>query len=453
LAQDIERSNFEIGSNIVNWLKHTLPNNRLLLRYYFAIIFGIAAVALALDLFFYPLINNQEAQRSQAALFALASAIAEQHLQAGDGDSQHRVGAYTLVILPAQSVQTDNTQTPTAAYTLASNQQGETYLNWRSRDGLHWVQFGPLPPIENSPNWPTWVFYGSLFVLVSLWLQPLLKDLDRISRAVDDFRNDYRAPLPQLKNSSNLKPLANNIANMADRIRQLIELQKDLGNVLSHEMRTPLSRVKFSLALLRSSNQLNEQQQTELAGIDQDVRELEQLTQAMLNFAKLDHPDMAIERQWLNAHHWISSYVEKQSRHSDTVALLLKIADEDDKTDIFADPYWLELAVSNIVNNAMRYAQSEILITLSVTSGGFSLAVADDGPGINAAETEHVIKPFYQTAGGSKKGFGLGLALVSRIAQLHGGKVNITSSALGGAEVTITGNYPNAKTQPTTARQ
>lgn len=412
-------------------------NNKLLFRYYFAIIFGIAGLALLLDLVVYPWAEKNENQRNHNALFTLASAIAEQHLLHGGSDSEHHIGHYTLRILPRQNVHTEQTQHQLTPYTLASNERNEQFLNWPSSDDRHWVQFGPLPQVNLQPSWPTWLFYGSLFVLVSLWLRPLLKDLDRISHAVDDFRNDYRAPLPQLKTSSNLKPLANNIATMAEKIRLLIDTQKDLSNVLSHEMRTPLSRVKFSLALLRDDPTLTSQQRAELSGIDQDVNELQQLTQAMLDFAKLDHPDMAIETQTMDARQWLTSYTAKQQRHCQPLLLTARIDHNDQRHTLNADPYWLELALSNLVNNATRYAQTTIDIHLTVNEKGFSLSVADDGPGIDSSEQQQVIKPFYQSPGGDNKGFGLGLALVSRIAQLHGGQLQLHDCALGGAEVSI----------------
>lgn len=435
-------------SKLLNKLTRSRPNNRLLFRYYFAIIFGIAALALLLDLVFYPWIKNHETQRMQNALYTLANEIAEQHLSHGGGNSEQTIDQYTLRIFSRQNVHTEQTGENPTRYSLASNQRGQSFLNWPSRDGQHWVQFGPLQELQVQPDWPTWIFYGSLFVLVSLWLQPLLKDLDRISRAVDDFRNDYRAPLPQLKNSSNLKPLANNIATMAEKIRQLIDTQKDLSNVLSHEMRTPLSRVKFSLALLRSDNQLSAEQQAELEGIDQDLNELQQLTQAMLDFAKLDHPDMAIEPQELNASQWLTSYVDKQKRHCEHLALNTVIDNKDNSDVIIADPYWLELALSNLIANAIRYAKTKITLFFTVTHHGFNLTVTDDGPGIEQAEQHQVTKPFYQATTKNNKGFGLGLALVNRIAQLHNGQVAVGNSALGGAEVTIKVRYRPDRKHP-----
>ncbi|BFM05378.1 sensor histidine kinase [Halioxenophilus aromaticivorans] len=445
---------------VKNWLaalRRASANNRLLLRYYFAIIFGIAAVALVLDLVFYPWVKTQESQRTYDALYQLANTVAEAHINEpinnNDGNDQnktankttppqeHILGRYTLRILPAQTVHSEQAANDIQPYSVASNDQGQRFLNWPSRNGQHWVQFGPLEPAALPPDWPTWIFYGSLFILVSLWLQPLLKDLDRISHAVNDFRNDYRAPLPQLKNSSNLKPLANNIASMAEKIRHLIETQKDLSNVLSHEMRTPLSRVKFSLALLSSNEQLSQQQRNELAGIDQDINELQQLTQAMLEFAKLDHPDMAIEVQTLEANYWLHSYADKQQRHCQPLQLTTELTAAANSTSILADPYWLELALSNLVANAQRYAQNQIEITLNHSAEGFELSVADDGPGIAEAQQNQVVKPFYQADHNNKKGFGLGLALVDRIAQLHGGHLRVGSAALGGALVSIKVSY------------
>ncbi|WP_317931336.1 sensor histidine kinase [Halioxenophilus sp. WMMB6] len=426
-------------------------NNRLLLRYYAGIILGIVLLAFSLDLAFFYFGKKHSEAAEFSALFQLAQALAEltetapspSTRGANSATAHSPVAPYQLQLLPLAAIQLRSDSLAQNGYTLVSEGDGQYFLYGFSRDQKNIVRFGPVSPHAEQMDWSGWVFYGALVILMGLWLRPLLKDLDRISQAVSDFRENYRAPLPQLKQSSNLKPLANNIARMAERIRQLIDTQRDLSNVLSHEMRTPLARIKFSLALLRSQPTLPPEQLCELQGIDNDVVELEQLTQAMLNFAKLEHPDMAIDRQWLPAGTWLESCTEKQQRQRPEITLQLRVSEPG--ALIFIDRYWFELALSNLINNALRYAREQLELQLTIGEHGCSVQIADDGPGIPEAELTMVTKPFYQAGSSDRqsqnKGFGLGLALVRRIAQLHGGELRVGSSRLGGALLEVTAEW------------
>ena len=414
-----------------------------LLRFYFGIILAIAALALVLDNLAYRYLSPQTSHQEHQVTFALAQDLAKTKLHNADFTSEV-IGNYSLSFLPLDGVHLTRDALVTNDFRIMTF-DAKDYLAWLSDDEQHLLRLGPLPSRTDPPDWPAWIFYSSLFVLVSLWLRPLLKDLDKLAQAVDAFKINYRAELPQLKQSSNLKPLADDIEAMATRIRQLIDTQKDLSRVLSHEMRTPLARIKFSLALLKDTGELSNSQQQELNGIDDDVVELEQLTQSMLNFAKLDHPDMAIDRQWQCAKSWFSEYQEKCLRYRASVSIEFFDDIPDNNRDFFIDAKWLDLAANNLISNSLRYATSKITVTMTVNGNRFSLTVADDGPGINEEEVNQVIKPFYQPAHEQRKSFGLGLALVKRIAELHNGGLQIGRAALGGAEVTSYGLSP--KTQ------
>ncbi len=457
------------------WPKKQPANAQLLVRYYLGIILGLALIGLVLDFIAFGVHDEPAPEKNFHTVFLLAKQLTENHLK---NSAQQRtqtladptqqaaqtntlnVGNQQISILPAEAVQLPTSNFEHAPFQVAANSHQQQFMYWFSEDGQHLIRFGPIPqpaPIRRA-NWIPWVFYGGLFVLISAWLLPLLRDLDRISRAVSQFSNNYRAALPQLKKSSSLKPLASDIDAMAQRIRHLIDLQKDLSNVLSHEMRTPLSRVKFSLALLRDTHLTTEQSQ-ELEGVANDVLELERLITAMLEFAKLDHPDMAIERQWLETGPWLMAITEKMARHSAQIDIQLDPNPSTHSQLLFADPYWLELAVSNLINNALRFARRTIQVDVVVDKNRFSLCVCDDGPGIDRLEQNRVIKPFYQSPTAvnassqspdkqkSRGGFGLGLALVKRIAQLHGGDLTIGTAELGGAKVTVWGTWPQTDRQ------
>jgi two-component system sensor kinase ParS len=104
------------------------------------------------------------------------------------------------------------------------------------------------------------------------------------------------------------------------------------------------------------------------------------------------------------------------------------------------DPDLMELALSNLLVNACRYANTNVCIDLAMREAHYVLAVEDDGPGIPEAERETVFKAFARLDNSRNRetgGYGLGLAVVARVAALHGGTAEAARSALGGARIVV----------------
>ena len=94
------------------------------------------------------------------------------------------------------------------------------------------------------------LFYASILLIVGLWLRPLLRDLRVLTVASQKFATDYREPLDTASRTTQLTSLATNLDDMSARVSQLIQSQKEMTAALSHEMRTPLARVRFAAAVL-----------------------------------------------------------------------------------------------------------------------------------------------------------------------------------------------------------
>ena len=138
------------------------------------------------------------------------------------------------------------------------------------------------------------LFYLSIFVLVGLWLRPLLKDINVISHGAQRFSADYREPLSTAEQTTQLTGLARNLDEMAARLSGVLRSQKELIAALSHEMRTPLARLRFALAI--TGEGADERLKQQLDAMNVDVQDIDDLIASMLNYARLDHPD--IEMHW-----------------------------------------------------------------------------------------------------------------------------------------------------------
>jgi signal transduction histidine kinase len=276
------------------------------------------------------------------------------------------------------------------------------------------------------------LFYLSIFVFVGLWLWPLVRDLNVLTESARLFAADYRKPIKSLDKVTSLRDLARSFDEMSSRIRDLIQRQKELTGALSHEMRTPLARIKFAIAVTGERANLS----SELKSISQDVQEIEALITTMLDYARLDHPDKEINLQLVQMDAWLAQVVEKSRLQYRGP----RIEQQAESGQVRFDPDLMSLAISNLLVNACRYANTLVLVEFLTETGRCVLSVEDDGPGIPEAERKTVFKAFTRLDSSRNRGtggHGLGLAIVARVAGLHGGSAWAEKSDLGGARFVI----------------
>lgn len=279
------------------------------------------------------------------------------------------------------------------------------------------------------------LFYLSIFVVVGIWLRPLLRDVNLITDGAQRFAADYREPLSTAESTTELTGLARNIDDMSSRLSGLIRSQKELIAALSHEMRTPLARIRFALAVIGNKDDAGLRQRID--ALNDDVQEIDDLIASMLSYARLDHPDIRMHWQEVPIDAWLHRIVEKSNNES----IAISTHTEDGPDNAWMDSRLMELALSNLLVNACRYGDGEVRCALAEQADGYSLSVEDDGKGIPVAERETVFKAFTRIDDSRNRdtgGYGLGLAIVARIAALHGGEATVDTSAdLGGAKFSI----------------
>jgi signal transduction histidine kinase len=319
---------------------------------------------------------------------------------------------------------------------LSDEQNNIYYL--KSSPSLHAaIRIGPLaaqPENVWSRLLPA-LFYLSILAVVGLWLRPLLSDMRVLTSASQQFAADYREPLTTARATTQLTGLARNIDDMSSRLSHLIQSQKELTAALSHEMRTPLARIRFALAVI--GNQADQPIQTQLQEINADVQQIDGLIASMLDYARLDHPDLRME--------WQDTALEPWCRHAlaaaESPARELRLLGVEKLSSAWMEPRLMELALSNLVVNASRYAKQRVDVSISAQDNGYRIVVEDDGDGIPPADRETVFKAYTRLDTSRNRdtgGYGLGLAIVARVAALHGGRATAAASkTLGGAKFVI----------------
>ncbi len=290
----------------------------------------------------------------------------------------------------------------------------------------------------------TWMVESSLYAIaLLLWLRLFWRDMKNLDAAAEKVGEGNFAINLQMRASSALKPIADSFNRMTERIGRLVDSHRDLTNAVSHELKTPLARLRFAISLTEDAQTSGEREQL-LRKMNQDVDELDSLVQEMLLYSRLERssaaPDMTL--QPVPVESWLPNAVEDEIEAAQASDINIPVAVASNVVDAACEPKFMARAVQNLVRNALRFAKSRVEVHVDSRNSRYFIHVDDDGPGIAEADYARLFVPFARldesrTRQTSRGGTGLGLAIVQRIAEWHGGKAVISASAMGGARITI----------------
>jgi two-component system, OmpR family, sensor kinase len=307
--------------------------------------------------------------------------------------------------------------------------EAEQVYFYALNDARLW-RLGPLELVQNDgATWFTLLFFLLLAVAVAIWLWPVARDIRTLQHSLQQFSGNTDTPL-QLPARSFIAPIAQSFARMSRQIRDLLNLQREMTHAVSHELRTPIARLRFALEM---AHQLPEQDKQLML---QDVRELQQLVDEILDYARLESGQLPLQMQHIDLTELIANVQEKLTPLPGPAFSLTLPG----KAMLYGDGHYLERALQNLLVNAKKYARQYIAVSLRQQTNGWEIVVEDDGPGIPAALQQEILKPFYRVEASRNKhsgGFGLGLAIVQRVAQWHQGSITVSDSALGGARFAL----------------
>lgn len=289
------------------------------------------------------------------------------------------------------------------------------------REGQLW-QLGPLPlQQQDGAAWFSLLFFLLLAVAVALWLYPVTRDIRTLERSLQQPLTTTVLPA-----RSFIAPIAERFLQMSQQIRSLLNLQREMTHAVSHELRTPIARLSFALEM---ASQLPEQEKQLML---QDVRELQQLVDEILDYARLEAGQLPLQWQQVDLTELLLNLQEKLSPLPGA-PIQLQLPPT---VQLYGDGHYLERALQNLLVNAKKYARQHIIVSVTQHQQHWLLKVEDDGPGVAPELREEIIKPFFRAEASRNKdsgGFGLGLAIVQRVAQWHQGSISVGESKLGGA--------------------
>ncbi len=274
------------------------------------------------------------------------------------------------------------------------------------------------------------IFTIALFFMA---LSPLGKDAFALRKFSEDIIANKISQHNLNTRSWLFRPLSLAFEQMMKQINRLLSNSKVLSLAMAHELRTPLARMKFSLAIIENSDDKT-LWQAEAKHITQDIQDLEALINISLDFFKFQQHDLKVHIE----------AVPIQTVLDDIGQSFALIKPENIQLSVQSEAYLLptdvkllKIAIGNLLQNAMKYAQNTVSLSGFVHGNDYVITVSDDGIGIDPKQHEHVFTPFIQLnknqQNSQHKGYGLGLAYVKLIMDYLGGRVLIQNQQPQGA--------------------
>jgi two-component system, OmpR family, osmolarity sensor histidine kinase EnvZ len=278
--------------------------------------------------------------------------------------------------------------------------------------------------IVTAPQFVGWSIAFSLLLLITsyMFLRNQVRSILQLSWAADAFGRGEDAPDFKPSGAAEVRRAARSLIQMRNRIRRYADQRTAMLAGVSHDLRTPLARLKLELALLPKDH--------DAGAAKADISEMERMLDGYLAFArgedgeKPEQTNLATLAQDASAH--TAARVKYEFAAPSPVTMRLR-------------PLALKRAISNLANNAADYGTT-VRVSVQREAGEATISVDDDGPGIPANMYEDAFRPFSRLDASRNQnvsGVGLGLTIARDTARAHGGDVVLSKSDLGGLRATI----------------
>lgn len=311
-----------------------------------------------------------------------------------------------------------------------------------TRDSLHgvWVSFSiddleywvrlPRERVERTEQL-RWIGWGVLILLLSVAGAFLI--VARINRPVRELTRAATAigrgetPPPVVETGpTEVRTLSRAFNQMATDLKRADADRALLLAGVSHDLRTPLSRIRLGVEMLDAKTDPGLRQ-----GMVQDVEDIDAVIRQFLDFARVTaEPGTVAELDINELVQTVTARYRQQGKHVSARPGTVPVAR--------LQPLAMQRLLTNLIDNALRHGSDEVVVETAANLGCVRLSVLDRGPGIPAADAERMLQPFTRlNEARSTPGTGLGLAIVDRIAKMHGGSVQLLAREGGGLEARV----------------
>lgn len=244
-------------------------------------------------------------------------------------------------------------------------------------------------------------------------------------------------------NQDELSRLGNTFNTMLDRLEQSFDSQKQFVSNISHELRTPLAAVIAELELSLVKEQEKEEYVRTIENALGDAKRLVRLSNSLLDFAKASYDPTEIVFKPTRVDEVVLDACQKIQKANSGYTFGFMIderIDSEELVTVYANPYLLEVAIANLLENACKYSDNHHgTVSISNLNGAVIIEIADQGLGMSAEDLDSIFKPFFRGENGKHfDGNGIGLSLTKKVIDLHKGTIIVQSEVNKGTTFTIT---------------
>ena len=262
-----------------------------------------------------------------------------------------------------------------------------------------------------------------LFAVAAGFMRNQVRPIRRLAQAADSFGKGRDLPDFHLSGSTEVRRAGAAFIEMRDRIRRHVQQRTDMLSGVSHDLRTPLTRMKLQLTMLGPSPEVDD--------LRADVTEMERMIEGYLAFARGEGGETPVPTELKDV---MDEVVATARREGVPVDLEMR-----EPIKLPLKPQAFRRAVSNLVANAGKFGK-RVWITATRRGDHIEIMVDDDGPGIPAEQREEVFRPFFRLEGSRNPetgGVGLGLTIARDVFRGHGGELTLDDSPRGGLRACV----------------
>lgn len=275
------------------------------------------------------------------------------------------------------------------------------------------------------------IFISILMIGAYLMIRRVLKPLRWLKHGVEQVARGELSHRVPLKSSDELRDLSASFNAMTGRLQQLIRSKEQLLLDVSHELRSPITRMKVTLALMAPSPQRQ--------SIEEDIMELEKKITELLETARALHVKTSLHYKPVD----LVALIRKTVKTFAAGQPGIRMARMPDQAPILVDGELLGKALKNILDNALKYSPDDaapVEVSMAADENEVVISIQDHGIGIPPEDLDFIFEPFYRVDKArtpQREGFGLGLSLAKNIIEAHGGKIHVSSTPGRGTLVRV----------------
>ena len=293
------------------------------------------------------------------------------------------------------------------------------------------------PPLIAQADW-LHLALQILAVLSAIWVTLIiferqLRQLNTAAKNLEADTNnliDAKAPNPIPTAVNALVSARQQIQKLKDAEKEAIEHHRDLLASVAHEFRNPLARLQFAMEL--AAERTGEEQYALFDEAHVAAEELDSLVRETLHYSRLINNGNALVLSNVSVMDALRAVADLQPGTRPSINLQVDYPEND--FYLLAEKRLLIRALTNLVTNALKYANTQVFVTLSKTNGLAQINIVDDGPGIDPSQVEKIFEPFYRIERSRSRdtgGFGLGLSIVNSICQQHNASIHFIPRSEG----------------------